>query len=359
MSQNTNSEQTKFLQEEIQSAIQKKSAINIKGGGSKNFIGLRAEAAELVTTAHSGIIGYEPTELVVTARSGTTLESLNKTLAENGQMLPFEPPGYGPGATLGGTVACGLSGPGRPYRGAARDYVLGCRVINGKAQTLRFGGEVMKNVAGYDVTRLMTGSMGTLGVLLDVSLKVLPLPETEATLIQETDINSALDTMQALAGKSLPVTAAAYSDGKMYTRLSGADSAVTTAAKAMNGDIIAEQNFWQQLKEHQLDFFTNNLPLWRLSLPPLTPILDTSGHTLYDWAGMQRWLYSEDNPHDIRAAVQSAGGHAQLFKASDELKEQAGTFHPLPNAVMQLQQKIKAEFDPNNIFNLQRLYPNL
>ena len=359
MSEQPNIDQTQTLQQEIQRAIQNKRAINICGGGSKKFIGLSTDAAELSTSAHSGIISYEPTELVITARSGTTLDALQKTLAENGQMLPFEPPAFGPGATLGGTVACGLSGPARPYRGAVRDYVLGCRVINGKAQSLRFGGEVMKNVAGYDVTRLMTGSMGTLSLLLDVSLKVLPLPESETTLVNETNINDALKAMQALAGKSLPVTATAFSDGKMFTRLSGADSAVSAAARSMDGQVDTDQNFWLELKEHQLDFFNSDLPLWRLSLPPLTPALELTGQCLYDWAGMQRWLFSDENPQRIRDAAQRAGGHAQLFKANDELKAQSGTFHPLPDAVMKLQKNIKAEFDPHDIFNPQRMYPNL
>jgi len=217
----------------------------------------------------------------------------------------------------------------------------------------------MKNVAGYDVTRMMTGSMGTLGLLLDVSLKVLPLPEAEVTLIQETDINTALKSMQSLAGQSLPVTAAAFNNGKMYIRLSGADSAVSASAGTMDGQVIDDQSFWQQVKEHQLDFFTNDLPLWRLSLPPLTPDLDLTGQCLYDWAGMQRWLFSEDSPRDIRNAAEKAGGHAQLFKASDTLKAEAGTFHPLPDALMRLQKNLKTEFDPHDIFNPQRMYPNL
>lgn len=356
MAVNEDKDCTDQLQERVAQASTDNQPQSIRGGGSKLFFGMPSAATELDVSQHSGIISYEPTELVVTARCGTTLESLNKVLAENGQMLPFEPPAFSPQATLGGTTACGLSGPARPYRGAIRDYVLGCRIINGKAQTLRFGGEVMKNVAGYDVTRLMTGAMGTLGVLLDTSLKVLPLPEHELTLVQQTDATSAIEKMQALAGDSIPVTASAFVNGKMFTRLSGAQSAVTATAKTLGGELSPDNNFWSQLREHQLDFFNNPLPLWRISLPALTQELNLAGDCLYDWAGMQRWLYSDEDAQKIRSIAESAGGHAQLFKADDALKRDVGVFHPLQPAIMKLHKKIKHEFDPQGLFNPQRMY---
>lgn len=352
-------DQTNQLQEHVAQACANDQPLNICGGNSKSFLGTPSKATELDISAHCGIISYEPTELVVTARSGTRLESLNKVLAESGQMLPFEPPAFAPQATLGGTTACGLSGPSRPYRGAIRDYVLGCRIINGKAQTLRFGGEVMKNVAGYDVTRLMTGAMGTLGVLLDTSLKVLPLPENEVTLVQQTDASSAIEKMQALAGDSIPVTAAAFLNGKMFTRLSGAQSAVIATAKTLGGELSSDNNFWSQLREHQLEFFNNPLPLWRISVPALTPELDLTGDCLYDWAGMQRWLFSNEDAHKVRSTVESTGGHAQLFKSDSSLKRDVGVFHPPQPAIMRLHKKIKTEFDPQGLFNPQRMYSDI
>lgn len=359
MAVSEDNDQTNQLQERIARASTDNQPLNIRGGGSKDFFGMPSEATELDVSQHSGIISYEPTELVITARSGTTLESLNKALAENGQMLPFEPPVFTPKATLGGTTACGLSGPSRPYKGAIRDYVLGCRVINGKAQTLRFGGEVMKNVAGYDVTRLMTGAMGTLGVLLDTSLKVLPRPEHELTLVHQTNVSSAIEKMQALAGNSIPVTASAYLGGKMMTRLSGAQNAVTATAKTLGGELAPDNSFWSHLRDHQLDFFNSDLPLWRISVPALTPELDLAGDCLYDWAGMQRWIFSNDDAQKIRSTVENVGGHAQLFKADDAIKKQAGVFHPPQPAIMQLHKKIKHEFDPQGLFNPQRMYSDI
>lgn len=352
-------DQTSELQEYVTQAGTDNQPLSIQGGGSKSFFGMPSAATELDVSQHRGIISYEPTELVITARSGTTLETLNKVLAENGQMLPFEPPAFSPLATLGGTTACGLSGPARPYKGAVRDYVLGCQIINGKAQTLRFGGQVMKNVAGYDVTRLMTGSMGTLGILLDTSLKVLPLPEYELTLEHQTDAPSALEKMQALAGESIPVTASAFLEGKMLTRLSGAKYAVTATAKTLGGEPSTDNNFWAKLRDHQLDFFNNPMPLWRISVPALTPELQLTGDCLYDWAGTQRWLFSNEDSPKIRSTVESAGGHAQLFKADDSLKKNVGVFHPLQPAIMELHKKIKHEFDPQGLFNPHRMYSDI
>ena len=352
-------DQSNHLQDQVTIALEQKKPLNICGSGSKNFYGTPSADTALNVKEHIGIISYEPTELVVTARCGTTLESLNKTLSDNGQMLPFEPPAFAPGATLGGTTACAFSGPARPYRGAIRDYVLGCTVINGKAQSMRFGGEVMKNVAGYDVTRLMTGAMGTLGVLLDTSLKVLPLPEHELTLQFESDVQPAIEKMQTLAGQSLPVTASAYHDHKMFIRLSGPESAVVAAAEKLGGEKLRDNSFWTGLREQQIDFFSNTLPLWRISVPPLTPELDLSGECLYDWAGMQRWLFSTDDAQTIRASVEEHGGHAQLFKADDLVKANTDIFHRPQNAIMRLHKRIKHEFDPHGLFNPQRMYPEI
>ncbi len=347
---------TDTLQQRVTEAVEKKQPLNLRGGASKEFIGFASTATTLDVSGHTGIVSYEPTELVITARGGTTLESLNATLTQHGQMLPFEPPAFSPAATLGGTIACALSGPARPYRGATRDYVLGCRVINGHAHALRFGGEVMKNVAGYDVTRLMTGAMGTLGLLLDTSLKVLPLPEQELTLITESTAAQAIEDMQSMAGLSQPVTASAFIDGRKYIRLSGANNAITAAAKTIGGEISSSQQVWSDLREHKLEFFNSDLPLWRISVPPLTPELPLSGKCLYDWAGMQRWLFSTDDPTVIRSAVESNGGHATLYRASATLKNNAGVFQQPEASIMQLHKRIKDEFDPHGIFNPGRMY---
>lgn len=354
-----NQDHTEQLQQQVSAALANNQPVNIRAGGSKSFLGLNSSSDVLDVAGHSGIVSYEPSELVITARSGTPLAQIKQVLAEQNQALPFEPPAYGPGATLGGTMACSLSGPARPYTGAARDYALGCRIINGRSEVLRFGGEVMKNVAGYDVTRLMTGAMGTLGVILDFSLKVLPQTETELTLAHRTDIASALTLMQALAGRSQPVTASAYHDGVMYTRLAGTGNAVAATAKTLAGDTHNDSGFWSDLREHQLDFFNSSLPLWRISVPPLTEPLNLSGNCLYDWAGTQRWLFSEESASNIRQQTERAGGHAQLYRADETLKAEVGVFHPPSSAVMDLHRNLKKEFDPAGILNPGRLYPGL
>lgn len=347
--------------QQVAQAFSDSKPVNISGGASKNFLGLQADSADkLSTSGHRGITSYEPSELVITARAGTTLAELRTTLAEHRQMLPFEPPAFADSATIGGTIACGLSGPARPYIGAARDFVLGCTIVNGKGQQLTFGGQVMKNVAGYDVTRLMTGAMGTLGVLLDVSMKVLPVAETETTMVQNTDTDAAIASMQSLAGKSLPVTASAYYDGKLYYRLAGSPTAVNAAAAKIGGNAVDNNDFWQTLREHTHAFFNgNDLPLWRMSVPALTPELGLPGTTLYDWAGMQRWIYSDADATQIRDIASKAGGHAQLFRADASLQKSAGVNHPPSSAIMKLHHNLKQEFDPAGILNPGRLYPGL
>ena len=345
------------LQQQVEHASKTKTLLNIVGGGSKAFLGVTNNAKALDVRHHEGVISYEPTELVVRARSGTPLATLINMLSDNGQMLPFEPPAFGTEATIGGTVACALAGPARPYLGGVRDYVLGCQVLNGNAQSLRFGGEVMKNVAGYDVSRLMTGAMGTLGVLLDVSVKVLPKAECETTLAQSLDESDAIEAMQALAGSGLPVTASAYIDGNMYTRLSSTDGAIKAAASRLPGDSIDNPQLWTDLKEHTLPFFNTSQPLWRISVPALTPAMNIEGNWLHDWAGMQRWLKSDTSATEIRNACEKAGGHATLYRASETLQREAGVFHPPAAPLLTLQQRLKNEFDPAGLFNHQRLFP--
>jgi glycolate oxidase FAD binding subunit len=292
--------------------------------------------------------------LVITARGGTPLRELEATLAEKGQMLPFEPPHFGPRATLGGTIACGLSGPRRPYAGAARDFVLGTRVLNGRGEILRFGGEVMKNVAGYDVSRLMVGALGTLGIMLDVSLKVLPKPVEEITLAQPGTAAEALEIMNRWAGQPLPLSAGCFDGDRLYLRLSGAAAGVNAARALIGGDLVDDgPAFWDSLREHTHPFFRGAAPLWRLSVPPGAPPLPLSDETLYDWGGAQRWLETDETPDRIREVAAQVSGHATLFRGGDRSGE---VFHPLARPLEALHRNLKQAFDPHGIFNPGRMY---
>jgi len=345
------------IQSQILDAYKNKSALSICGGNSKHFYGHKSNATSLDVSEHKGIISYEPTELVVTVRAGTQLSELESTLNESNQILPFEPPHFADNATIGGTVACNLSGPARAYNGAARDFVLGSRIINGKAEDLKFGGQVMKNVAGYDASRLMCGAMGTLGVMLDVSLKVLPKPETEITLSHQCDINQAMFNMHQWVKQSLPVSASCYDGSQLFIRLSGNDSSVNSSRKIIGGEAIKNSPFfWQQVKEQTHTFFKTNKPLWRLSLSSNTPPLDLSGETFYEWGAALRWLKTESSVEEIRDKLDALGGHALLFK-NNTLDIQA--FHPLSNGLLNIHKKLKNAFDPENILNPGVMYKDI
>ena len=271
------------LREQVQTFCESKTPLQIVAGQSKTFYGNPVNAAPLAVSAHRGIVRYEPTELVLTARCGTPLREIEQTLADNQQMLGFEPPHFGDNATLGGCIASGLSGPCRPFRGAARDFVLGVRMINGKGEELRFGGEVMKNVAGYDLARLLTGSLGTLGLILDVSLKILPKPEVEQTFTLELSERVAIHRINELMGQPYPLSAAAYDGEHLYLRLSGNAAAVNSAHKQIGGDAVRnDTQFWHSLREHRHSFFQNRHPLWRLSLAGATPPLEFAGKQFID-----------------------------------------------------------------------------
>lgn len=330
----------------------------IIGRNTKKWYGGLQQGSVLSLAEHTGIVSYESTELVVTVRAGTTLQELNAVLLASGQCLPFEPPNFGKSASLGGTIACNFSGPARPYVGSARDYVLGCTLLNGKGEMLKFGGQVMKNVAGYDVARLMAGSMGTLGVILDISLKVLPLPESEITLVQALDQATALTTLQQYGLKPYPITGAYWYDGQLYVRLAGATGAVKQARSHIVGDVVEQGKvLWQQLRDHQSEFFQRQGNLWRLSVPADTPPLALAGDCLVDWGGAQRWLWSEQTPEAIRAFIEPYGGYATLFRTNDEsLRASGNVFHPLSPSLLRYHQQLKQAFDPHGIFNRQRMY---
>jgi len=330
--------------------------LDIVGGGSKSFLGRLTQSERFDVSAHRGVISYEPTELVITARAGTPLGDIEALLADSGQMLAFEPPHFGATATLGGTVASALSGPRRPYAGAVRDFVLGTRVLDGQGRTLNFGGQVMKNVAGYDVSRLMVGAMGTLGVLLEVSLKVLPLAARTTTLVYSLDAAAAIEKMNALAAKPTPLSGASYEAGRLYVRLSGTAGGVAQAVSSLGGDEVQDESHWQRLREQSLPYFDTHLPLWRLSVPPATPPLPIAGETLTDWGGALRWLKSETPGEAVRAATAEVGGHATLYRNGDR---RGDIYHPLGSALFGLHQRLKASFDPQGILNRGRMYAGL
>lgn len=348
---------TSQLQERIVEAASAGESLEIIGGASKRFYGRTPSGTPLEMAPHRGIVSYEPVELVVTARAGTPLHELEEALADEGQMLPFEPPHFTGSTTLGGAIAAGLSGPRRMAAGAARDFVLGCRIINGKGDLLRFGGEVMKNVAGYDVSRLMTGACGTLGLLLEISLKVLPRPEQEVTVVLESSAADAIHKANLWAGRPLPITATCYHEGRHYVRLSGAAKAVHAAAADLGGDEQPEAtDLWAKLRDHGHEFFADVQELWRISVPPATGPLPSSGEWLYEWGGAQRWLKSDASADEIRGAAKRAGGHATMFRTT---KRDVDVFHPLAPKVLSLHQALKHAFDPESVFNVGRMYIGL
>ena len=343
----------------VRQAAAAKSPLRLRGGGSKDFYGGPLVGEILDTRAYAGIVSYDPTELVVTVRAGTPLAELEAVLGGEGQMLAFEPPHFGAAATVGGSIAAGLSGPRRAAAGSARDFVLGVKVMDGQGQVLNFGGQVMKNVAGYDVSRLLTGSLGTLGLLLEISLKVLPRPAAEATLRLEAPQGRALELMNSWAGRPLPISASCWEDDLLTLRLSGARDAVAAAREQLGGETVAEaSSFWQQLREQRAAFFVTDLPLWRLSVPSVTAPLVLPGEQLIEWGGSQRWLKSGAAELQLPAETVQAGAHATLFRASEEARSR-GVFQRLPPPLMALQRKLKHAFDPAGIFNPGRMFREL
>ena len=346
----TNNDISKYLAEAVRSATAARTPLAILGSGSKRFLAGDIQGTPLDVTKHRGIVSYEPTELVITARAGTPLADIEAALTEKNQMLAFEPPHFGPQATLGGTIACNLSGPRRPYAGSARDFILGTKIINGKGEILKFGGQVMKNVAGYDISRLMAGSRGTLGVILEVSLKVLPKPVQEITLTFEMDATAAIAKMNAWAGQPLPLSAAAHAGDTLYIRLSGSEAGVRAARTKLGGEPLTKGvAFWEALREHQRSFFSTETPLWRLSVPPASAPINLPGKWLLDWGGAQRWLLTDALAENIHRMAESAGGYATLFRTS---QASATRNSELPESARTLHKNIKQSLDPAGILNV-------
>jgi glycolate oxidase FAD binding subunit len=323
----------------------------IVGAGSKAFLGPAAQGAMLLTGEHRGVIDYSPEELVVTARSGTSLTELHHVLDEQRQMLPFEPPSFRGQGTLGGAIASGLAGPGRPWRGGVRDAMLGVEVVNGRGERLRFGGQVMKNVAGYDLSRLMAGAFGTLGLLLSVSVRVAPCPEIELTRVFDLDRDAALQWQLQLARQPEPVTATWHQGTQLYLRLSGSLAGVTAAARRLGGaDDPDEGALWAQVRDHAHETMRSS-PLWRFSLPAAAPY-PFDADWLTEWGGRQRWAVLGLPAQKIWSIAAELGGHATCYDAGQ-------AFQPLDDALMAYHRRLKQALDPDRVLNRGRLYPDL
>ncbi len=342
------------FRDRILAAAADKRTLRIRGGGTKEWYGQTLDGDILDTRAFSGIVDYEPTELVITARSGTPLAEIEAVLAERNQMLAFEPPHFGAGATFGGAIAAGLSGPRRATSGAVRDFVLGAVMMDGRGEMLTFGGQVMKNVAGYDVSRLLAGSMGTLGLMLQHSIKVLPRAVRAATLRFEMSEIDAIRRLNEWGGQPLPISASCWHDGQLTVRLEGAQAAVDAAVREFGGEAVVDgPAFWASLREQQHAFFDGADSLWRLSVPSTTGAIILKGEQLIEWGGAQRWLKGGGSAQDIRKAVAAVGGHATLFRGGDK---SVGVFQPLAPAIAKIHERLKAAFDPSNVFNPGRMY---
>ena len=356
------------LVDQVRAAQADDTRLAIRGSGSKDFLGGPIQGDLLSTQELRGISSYEPSELVITARAGTPLSEVEAALAERGQCLPFEPPRHGPGVTVGGMIAAGLAGPARAAVGGVRDYMLGASVLNGRAEVLSFGGQVMKNVAGYDVPRLMAGSMGVLGVVLEASIKVLPVAPARLTLRLDMPQAHALERLNAWGGQPLPIQASAWWDGVLVIRLSGARAAVESARKLIGGEPIEASladAFWDGLRDQRDEFFTEAMGtvqaaghLWRVSVPQTAaPLPDVGSSTLIEWGGAQRWLTTAEGDAaaeaTLRRAAQQAGGHAQIFRGP-----RSGTTLALDPVLLRIHRQLKAAFDPQGLFNPGRLHPD-
>lgn len=344
--------------ERIKHASQEKTPLRLVGSGSKDFYGHQCDGDTFDLSANTGIISYDPSELVITLNGGTTLTELEKTLTEKNQFLPFEPPHFGPKATIAGCIASGLAGPRRATAGGTQDFVLGAHLLDGQGQLLRFGGQVMKNVAGYDVSRLLAGSLGSLGVITQLSLKVLPILDRETTLRLDLEQSAALQTINRLSSLPLPISASTWYNNHLYIRLSGAPDPIETAIKTIGGQQIEADDatlFWSSMREQTHDFFMakENKTLWRLSVPSIAPQLLEEHDQLIEWGGSLRWLHSDINENNLRAQVERIGGTATAFRSHQNI---SSVFHPLDPVLLTIQKRLKSKFDPAGIFNPGRLY---
>ncbi len=342
------------LVSQVRAAAANRTKLEIIGAGSKAFYGRVASGRPLDVAGHSGIVDYQPSELVMSVRAGTKLKDISNALLEHGQTIPFEASTYDGQATLGGTLACGMSGPARPWKGSVRDAILGVRLINGRGEHLHFGGKVLKNVAGYDVSRLQAGAMGTLGVITEVTFRVLPKAAATLNLGREMDASEAIQRMNQLAGLPYPISGAAWVSGKLHLRLEGATAALETLDKQLGMDEEPEAHrVWEGIRDQSLDYFGGDLPTWRFSVDPKADHIMDEERWLIDWAGSQRWLRGEFQHGQLEEFAQEMGGHASKFRHCDRSSE---VFHTLDPTLQTLQRNLKLSFDPNEIFNPGRMY---
>lgn len=349
------------LLDQVNAAINDKTPLQIQGNNTKANLGRTTPQDNVLSLSdHKGIVQYEPVELIMTVRAGTSLQEIDDTLAENNQVLVSDPRRYGGIATIAGSLASNQSGNARPWLGSLRDHTLGIRLINGKGEHLQFGGQVMKNVAGYDVSRLQAGAMGTLGVITEVSFKVLPKPDASVSLTTTLDAEEAIATMNRLASGTKPITASAWENGTLTIRLEGSQKAVLATVEQWQKeekmtvlDAAQADNFWIQLREHALDFHNNDLPLWRFSVKPTAEHFLKDHPWAFNWTGAQRWLKGDFDPQELIAFAQQAGGEVQCYEGGDRQADIAF----IPNdALKMLHQNVKTSLDPHGIFNPQRLY---
>jgi glycolate oxidase FAD binding subunit len=335
-----------------------KTPLRLRGAGTKDFYGERCDGTLLDMRGYCGVVDYEPSELVITARCGTSLSEVESLLAGHGQFLAFEPPAFGADPTIGGVIACGLSGPRRCQAGAARDFVLGAVLLCADGQLLHFGGKVIKNVAGFDVARLLCGSLGILGAITEVSLKVLPLPRAEQTLRFEMTAGTALESFNRWAGQPLPISATGWWNGQAWLRLSGAPAALRAARTRLGGELLdaapAEQ-WWRSLRDQTHALFREASTLWRISLPSTAAPLAGAGTQLIEWGGALRWCSSDLPAAELRATVTAAGGSALQWRGGPERQR----FHPLSPTVLEIHRRLKSRFDPHGIFNPGRMIADL
>jgi glycolate oxidase FAD binding subunit len=340
------------LVERVKAACSAREPLRIVGNDSKSFMGRRTAGTNVATAGHTGLIEYEPSELVIAVRSGTPLAEVRSILQEHGQCLGCEPPDFG-GATIGGTLACNQSGPARPWLGSIRDHVLGVRLVNGRGEHLRFGGRVMKNVAGYDISRLQAGAMGTLGLITEVTLRVFPRPEYRATAVSEASFDQALEIMSDESRGGGPLSGACWFDGLLYLRYAGFEAVVAERLRRRGGETLPdEQVFWTELREQRLDFFAGDEPLWRIACRAAAGQAG-DGRWLLDWGGAQRWLRGAQDQAALQSLAGRTGGQLSLFRGGDRDGE---VLHARTPAQQQLHLALKHAFDPQRIFNPGRLY---
>ncbi len=345
------------LRERVLVARAQRTPLQLHGARTKDFYGEAITGEPLDLSSYRGIIDYEPSELVITARSGTPLSDIETALAERGQFLGFEPPRPGGDPTLGGIIATGLSGPRRMQAGAARDFVLGATLLASDGELLRFGGQVMKNVAGFDVSRLLCGSMGIFGIITELSIKVLPKPRAEETMRLEMPARQAVEAFNRWGGQPLPISAAAWHEGAAWVRLSGAESAVQTARAAIGGDRVfpaLARKWWDALRHYTHPVYSGET-VWRVSVPSTAAPLQLPFEPLIDWGGALRWYTGDTSGFDVRGLAIAAGGTAMRWRGAGPDSK----FHPLPRAILEIHRRLKRSFDPEGIFNPGRLLVGL